>query len=78
MHRHAAFAVDDLDAIEAQLKSHGIEMLIGPNNRPPHDIFRRASEDAWNRMYRRNPLFVYNPSGNLIELVPAAALRSVA
>ena len=78
IHRHAAFAIDNLDLLENRLREHKVEILIGPNNPPPKDFLGKASNEGWERMYDRLPLFVHDPSGNLIEFVPATAFQGEA
>ena len=77
-HRQAAFAFDDLDAMEERLRAHDVEIMIGPNNKPANDALGKASLAGWGRMYGRVPIFVLDPSENMIELVPASAMQGAA
>ena len=70
IHRHAAFLVSELDELEERLDEHGIEILFGPNHHGTEDELSRNMIESWMKMYSGIPIFVNDPTGNLIEFVP--------
>ena len=70
IHRHAAFMVSDTDAIRSRLERAGIEILFSEDSVPAEDELATNMVNGWKKMYDAVPVFVKDPSGNLIELVP--------
>ena len=70
IHRHAAFVAPDLPALKQRLQEHGVEILIDPEHVDPNDSLTHSMMAAWMRMYNQVPVFLLDPFGNLLELVP--------
>ena len=62
--------VSDPDAIRSRLERAGIEILFSEDAVPAEDELATNMVNGWKKMYDAVPVFVNDPSGNLIELVP--------
>ncbi len=69
IHRHAAFLVENFAETGARLKDHGIEILFSEESPPPDGLSQNLMA-GWREMYGAVPIFVYDPSHNLLEIVP--------
>ena len=73
--RHLAFQVENIWETYERLKAAGVEIVQAPRRLddevPKADGAGQTMVNAWHAMYRMVPLFCRDPSGNLIEIVPA-------
>ena len=73
VHRHAALRVKDLTVCQQRLEDHGVEVLFSATRGDHAGSLTENMMAGWRAMYGGIPLFCKDPSGNLIELVPASA-----
>jgi catechol 2,3-dioxygenase-like lactoylglutathione lyase family enzyme len=75
IHRHAALLVTGLDALRGRLKNSGVTVLFDPSLAEANagDELTANLVEGWQKMYGAVPIFCLDPSGNLLELVPADA-----
>lgn len=74
IHRHIALVIADMTGLRRRLAQHRVRIVFAAELAEAQDEFARNLMAGWSRRYGGVPLFCLDPSGNLLELIPAKDL----